>query len=58
MFARQVADMAASHGRTGLAEEMMQRFDEMDNDGDSPEGNDGGTHGGGGIGPADVDEEL
>jgi hypothetical protein len=58
MFARQVADMAASHDRTGLADEMMQRFDEMDNDGDSPEGNDGGTHGGGGIGLSDVDEEL
>jgi hypothetical protein len=33
MFARQVADLAASHGRTGLADEMMQRFDEMDNHG-------------------------
>jgi hypothetical protein len=52
MFARQVADLAASHGRTGLADEMTQRFDELDDDEDSPKGNDGGTHGGGGIGPS------
>jgi hypothetical protein len=58
MFARQVADLAASHDRTGLADEMTQRFDELDNDGDSPEGDDGGAHGGGGIGPSDVNEEL
>jgi hypothetical protein len=52
MFARQVADLAASHDRTGLADEMTQRFDELDNDRDSPEGDDGG------IGPSDVNEEL
>jgi hypothetical protein len=42
LFARQVAELAASHGRRGLAEEMMLRFDVPNNDGNSSEANDGG----------------
>jgi hypothetical protein len=37
---------------------MMQRFDVPDNDGNSPEANDGGTYVGGGSRPADLNEEL
>jgi hypothetical protein len=58
LFARQVADLAALHGRKGLADEMMQRFDELDNNGNSPEANDGGTHVGDETGPVDVNEEF
>jgi len=52
LFARQVAGLAASHGRKGLADEMMQRFDELDNDGNSSEANDGGTYVGDETGPS------
>jgi hypothetical protein len=42
LFARQVADLAAKNGRPGLADEMMQRFDEPGDSGISPAAGEGG----------------